>query len=327
MEKIAVIGAGGWGTTLSLVLAKNGNPVNIWAREKEIAESINKEHENKLFLKGVKLPDIVCASTDLKEVLMGKEIVITAVPSQFLRATAKEIAKYIKSNAIVVNVSKGLEIGTHRRMTEILKEELPAGVRLVALSGPNHAEEVSRNLPTATVIASKDAKALQKIKSVFDSSNFKVYMHEDIIGVEICGAIKNITAIACGVVDRLKLGDNAKASIITLGLTEMNNFGRHFGAKKKTVYGLAGVGDLIATCTSRHSRNRFVGDMLAQGKNFDEIREAMHCQIAEGISTTKAVYEFSNDNGIGVPLTEQVYKVIYEKKELKEAIKDLIMLI
>ena len=211
-------------------------------------------------------------------------------------------------------------------MSQVITEEIPSA-NVVVLSGPNHSEEVSRKMLTATVIASGDKSCLERVKGVFSTKYFKVYPHYDVVGVEICGAIKNITAIASGVVDGLGFGDNSKGSIITLGLTEMNRFGRFFGAKQATVYVLAGVGYLIATCTSKHSRNRFVGEKIAEGKHLEDIKKEMHGMVAEGIETTKAVYDFSKKKSIRLPLTTQVYKVLYEKKELGNAIDDLIKLI
>jgi len=211
-------------------------------------------------------------------------------------------------------------------MSEVLKEELDSD-KIIALSGPNHCEEVSRKIPTATVIASENMELLKKVRPVFNRNYFKVFPHDDVVGVELCGSIKNITAIASGVVDGLGFGDNTKASIITLGLTEMNNFSRHFGAKRATIYGLAGVGDLVATCTSKLSRNRFVGEKLSEGKHFKEIKEEMHGMVAEGVTTSKAVYEFSVKHNIEMHLTTQVCEVLYEEKDLKKAIKDLIRLI
>lgn len=323
---LTVIGAGGWGTTLANLLAEKGFKVKLWAYEKEVVDEIKNKRENSGFLPDVKLSGNIDVTNDLKGAIKGSEILITAVPSQFLRGVAKEIAKDISKDSIVVSVTKGLEGGTFKRMSEVLQEELP-DVKVVALSGPNHAEEVSRKIPAATVIASKHADVLSNVRGALETSYFKVYPHDDVIGIEICGAIKNITAIAIGVCDGLKLGDNAKASIITLGLTEMSKVGRFFGAKRTTFYGLAGVGDLVATCTSKHSRNRFVGEMLAKGKSFEDIKKEMHGMVAEGIKTAKAVYDLAKKNDIDLPLTSQIYKVLYEKKELKKAIKDLITLI
>jgi glycerol-3-phosphate dehydrogenase (NAD(P)+) len=321
---IAVIGAGGWGTTLANLLAEKGK-VKLWAFEKEIVEEIKEKRENSQFLPEIKLSENIEPTNDLKEAVEDKEIIITAIPSSFLRNMAKEISKYISQDTIVISVTKGLEDISFKRMSEILEEELHN--KVVALSGPNHAEEISRKIPAATVIASKHLDILPKIKDALETQYFKVYPHDDIIGIEICGAIKNITAVAVGVCDGLKLGDNVKASIITLGLTEMNRVGKFFGAKRATFYGLAGVGDLVATCTSKHSRNRFVGEKIAQGKSFEEIKKEMHGMVAEGIKTTKSAYDLAQKENIDLPLTTQIYKVLYEKKDLKKAIKDLITLI
>lgn len=319
--KIAVIGAGAWGTTLANLLSET-NDVELWVREKELFNIMCKERENKIFLPGIRLNDNLKFSESL-DMVGEKELIVIATPAQFVRETAKKLKEYIKDQ-IIVSISKGLEIGTDKRMSEVLEEEL-GSKKIAALSGPNHAEEVSRKIPTATVIASKDGKLLKKIQPIFNKDYFKVYPLDDIVGVELCNSIKNIIAIACGVVDGLGYGDNTKASVITLGLTEMNNFSRHFGAKRATIYGLAGVGDLIATCTSKHSRNRFVGERLAQGKRLDDIKKEMSGRVAEGVTTTKAVYEFSIKNKIDMKLTTQLYNVLYENKDLKRSIKDLII--
>ncbi len=325
--RIATIGAGGWGTTLANLVAEKGFEVTIWAFEKDVADDINNNNMNSRFLPDSKLSKNLRSTNDLKEAVSNKDIIITAIPSPFLRDIAKKMAEHIDRNTIVISVTKGLEEvnGKFKRMSEILEEEL--NVKVVALSGPNHAEEVSRKAPSATVIASEHQDILPKVKKVLETDYFKVYPHDDPRGIEICGAIKNITAIAVGVCAGLNLGDNAKASIITLGLTEMSRVGRHFGAKRATFYGLAGVGDLVATCTSEYSRNRFVGMKLVEGKSFDEIKEEMHGMVAEGIKTTKSVYYLAKKEKLDLPLTNQVYKVLYEKKELKKAIKDLITLI
>jgi len=320
------MGAGGWGTTLANLLSEKGNKVTLWAYEKETVEEIKNQRTNSKFLPGVSLSGSIEPITDLNQAIQGNELIITAIPSEFLRNTAKQMAKFIAKDQIILSVTKGLEDITFKRMSEILEEEIPQA-KIAALSGPNHAEEISRKLPAATVIASRHPDILPKIKELLETNYLKIYPHDDIIGIEICGAIKNITAIAVGVCDALKLGDNAKAAIITLGLTEMSQVGRFFGAKRSTFYGLAGVGDLVATCTSKHSRNRFVGEKIAEGKSFEEIKKEMHGMIAEGIKTTKAVYDLAQKQKIDLPLTTQVYKVLYEKKELKKAMKDLITLI
>ena len=323
--KIAVIGAGSWGTTLAVLLGEKGFDVKLWARREELANEIESKKENVQYLPGIKIPDTVIAEHSLKNALNSSEIIIIAIPSEFLRNSIKEIKPYFKSQ-IIVSVTKGLEHHTCKRMSQVIEEEL-GRAKIAVLSGPNHAEEVSIKMPTASVIASKDKKACKIVSETLATPYFKLYQLNDVAGVEICGALKNISAIATGVVDGLGFGDNAKASIITLGLMEINNFGRHFGAKRGTVYGLAGVGDLIATCTSRHSRNRFAGQELAKGRTIEEIKKEMHGMVAEGIPTTKAVHEYSRQHKIEMPLTQQAYEVLFENKNIKLAIEDLLDLV
>jgi len=324
--KIAIIGAGSWGTTLAILLAEKGYDVRLWARREELAKDIESKKENAQYLPGVKFPSSLIVDSSMKDVVENTDIILSAVPSQFLREVMGEAKKYY-SGQIVVSVTKGLEHHTGKRMSEVIEDVLGNNSKIAVLSGPNHAEEVSRKMPTAAVIASKNRKTAKIAAEIFATPSFKMYQLNDVAGVEICGALKNITAIATGVCDGFGLGDNAKASIITLGLMEMNNFGRHFGAKRGTVYGLAGVGDLIATCTSRHSRNRFVGEQLAKGKNMDEIRKEMHGMVAEGIPTTKAVYEYAMKHKITMPLAHQAYEVLVKGKEINLAIKDLLDLV
>lgn len=325
MKKISVIGAGSWGTTLAVLLGENGFGVMLWARREELANEIESIRENKQYLPGIKIPKNVIAEHSLKNALNGSEMIIAAVPSEFFRKTIKEIKPYF-NNQIIVSVTKGIEHNC-KRMSQIIEDELGKKTKIAVLSGPNHAEEVSTKMPTASVVASKDKAAGKTVAEALATPYFKLYQLNDVAGVEICGALKNISAIATGVCDGLGFGDNARASIITLGLMEMNNFGRHFGAKRGTVYGLAGVGDLIATCTSRHSRNRFVGEQLAKNKTMEEIQKEMHGMIAEGIPTAKAVYEYSKKHKIEMPLTHQAYEVLFENKNIKNAIKDLLSLV
>ncbi|MBU0615364.1 MAG: NAD(P)-dependent glycerol-3-phosphate dehydrogenase [Nanoarchaeota archaeon] len=322
---ITVIGAGSWGTTLARLLANNKNDVKLWVREKELFDILKKQRENTWFNKGFKLPENLKFVNEYKDV-KGSRYIINAIPCQYVRETLSKFAPYISKDAIIINVSKGIEQGTCKRISTIIEEVLPE--RTVAvLSGPNHAEEVIRGLPTATVIACEDPHHLPELIKLFETDNFKVYGHDDVIGVEICAAFKNITAIATGVVAGLGFGDNALGAIMTYGLTEMNSFGRYFGAQKKTIYGLAGVGDLIATCSSKHSRNRFVGQKICEGKSYEDIQKEMGGMVAEGVHTAKAVHEFAAKNGLDLPLTEQTYQVLFENKDLKEAISDLKKLI
>ncbi len=326
MQKISVIGAGSWGTTLAVLLGEKGFDVKLWTRRKELANEIENKRENTQYLPGIRIPSSVIADHSLKTVLEGSEIIISAVPSEFLRKTTREVKRYFK-NQIVVSVTKGIEHSTCWRMSQVIQDELGKQVKIAVLSGPNHAEEVSIKMPTASVIASKDNNVGKLVAGCIATASFKIYQLDDVVGVEICAALKNISAIATGICDGFGFGDNAKSSIITLGLMEMNNFGRHFGAKRGTVYGLAGVGDLIATCISRHSRNRFFGEQLSRNKSVEEIKKSMHGMVAEGIPTTKAVYEYSKKHNIEMPLTCQAYEVLFEKKNIKHAIKDLLNLI
>lgn len=326
MEKISVIGAGSWGTTLAVLLGEKSFDVKLWARREELANEIEAKRENKQYLPGIKIPDNVIAEHSLKNAVEGAEIIISAVPSEFLRNIIKQLKPYFR-NQIIVSVTKGLENHTGKRMSQVIADELGKKAKIVVLSGPNLAEEVSIKMPTASVAASKDEKTGKIVAECLATPYFKLYQLNDVTGVEICGALKNISAIATGVCDGLGFGDNARASIITLGLMEMNNFGRHFGAKRGTVYGLAGVGDLIATCTSKHSRNRFLGEQLARGKTMEEIKKEMHGMVAEGVPTTKAVYEHSKKQNIEMPLTHQAYEVLFESKDIKHAIKDLLTLV
>ena len=328
MEKnIAVIGAGAWGTTLAVLLGKKGCQVKLWVHAPEQASRLKKERENKIFLPGVPFPNSLSLTHKIEEAISGAELIVLAVPSQFVRETCQKIKPYFDKNAIVVNVAKGLENTTLKRMSEVVKEVLPTMDKYVVLSGPNHAEEVSREIPTATVIASTNQDILKTVEGIFSTPYFKVYPLDDVPGLEICGAYKNVVALAVGICRGLGLGDNAVGSILTFGLTEMNALGRHYGAKQATCYGLAGVGDLVATCTSKHSRNRTAGQLIAQGKTIGQLHEELKGKIAEGIYTVKAVFEISQKHQLDMPLTAQIYKVLYEEKDLKSAVNDLISLL
>jgi len=321
--KISVLGAGSWGTTIAIILAEKGYDAKLWARREELAKEIELKRENTQYLPGVKIPQKLIVDSSMENVIDKSEIIFSSIPSEFLRDSMKELKKHHK-NQIIVSATKGIEHNTGKRMSQVIEDELGAKTKIAVLSGPNHAEEVSMKLPTASVVASKDKKIARIAADCLTTPHLKVYQLNDVAGVEICGALKNISAIATGVCDGFNLGDNARASIITLGLMEMNNFGRHFGAKRGTVYGLAGVGDLIATCTSKHSRNRFVGEQLAKGKLMEEIKKEMHGMIAEGIPTTKAVYEYSSKHNIEMPLTKQAYEVLFRGKNIKQAMADLL---
>ena len=323
MENIAVIGSGSFGTTLAVLLGEKGCNVNLWCRRKELAVKINSSRENAQYLRGIKLPKNVVCKSSIRDAAENADVIVSAVPSQFTREVTRSYAKNIGKNSVVVNVAKGIELHTCKTMSQVLRDEIGEGIDIATLSGPNHAGELSKKLPTAAVIASENVNCLEKIKKIFQTGYFKIFPHHDIIGIEVCGSIKNIAAIATGVCDGLGYGDNAKGSIITLGLMEMSIFGNELGAKRSTFYGIAGVGDLVASCTSKHGRNRFVGEKIAQGKTIIEIEKEMHGMVAEGIKTTKAVYGFAKKHKLNMPLTQQAYYVLYENKNIKAAIKDL----
>jgi len=323
MEKISVIGAGSWGTTLAALLGEKNYKVTLWARRKELAEEINKTRENKQYLKGIKIPETVTAANSI-ESISGSNIIVIAVPSKFFRETMRMFSSHISDGSIVMHTIKGFEGHTGKRISEVLNEELPNVKKVAVMSGPNHSKEVARKIPTATVIASYNKEARDCLCKIFSTPYFKPYPHDDVIGVEICGAIKNIVAIAIGVCDGLKLGDNSKGSIVTLGLTEMSAIAKISGAKRMTCYGLAGIGDLVATCYSRHSRNRFVGEMLARGKSIDEIKKEMHGMVAEGLDNAKIAYDICKRNKIEAPLIYYSYKVLHENMDIKQAVAQLL---
>ncbi len=327
MEKITIAGAGSWGTALAAILGEKRHDVSLWCRRKELADEINRSRENKQYLSKIKIPEKVIATDSMKEAAAKSSIIVFAVPSAFLRSTASSFLGYIPKDAIILHVVKGMEEHSGKTMSHVLKEELGKNRKIAVMSGPNHAEEVARKLPTATVVASENKGAREHLCRVFSTPYFKPYPHDDVEGVEVCGTVKNIIAIAMGICDGLNLGDNAKGSILTLGLSEMNAIGRKFGAKRATCYGLAGVGDLVATCFSKHSRNRNFGYMLARGKTTEQIQRDMNGMVAEGVKSTKSMHLLCIKNGINAPLITQTYKVLYERMELTSAIDQLLDLI
>jgi len=327
IKKITVIGAGSWGTTLAVLLAKKGFSVTLWCRRIEQESEITRNKQNKQYLPGIILPSNLRITSSIQDACDDTQLLVLAVPAQYARAILRQFCQHITKAHYILHVIKGIEQSSNKLISSIIKEELGDRIindHIAVLSGPNHAEEISRELPTATVIASSDMKTATMLCSVFQTNYFKVYPLDDVEGVEICGALKNIFALAMGVCDGLELGDNAKASIITLGLAEMGTVARAFGAKRTTCFGLAGVGDLIATCYSDHSRNRKVGLLLAQGKSMQQIQQEMHGMVAEGVSTTKAIYEIGKKKKLTMPLITQAYEVLYNKKNLESAMAQLL---
>lgn len=308
--RVAVIGAGSWGTAISWLLSGKGIDVSLWAREVEIAEGVNAEHRNPLYLKDVVLTDRVCASHDIEEVLVGAEAVVVVTPSHGVRGTAELMRPFLGADTPIINLAKGVEGGTLIRMTQVIEDVVGGRERLAALSGPNHAEEVSKGVPSATVVAAYADPIGRLFQDLFMAPSFRVYTNCDVIGVELGGASKNVIAVAAGMSDGLGYGDNTKATLMTRGLAEMSRLGTHLGANPLTYMGLSGMGDLIATCTSQHSRNRALGQWVAEGGSVDSYGEKTH-MVAEGALSAISVHALAHSVGIELPITHQIHDVLY----------------
>lgn len=309
--RISVIGSGSWGTAVSWLLGGKGHDVQLWSREVEIAEGINETHHNPMYLPDVVLPDRVVASHDMERVLAGCEAVVMVTPSIGVRETAESMKPHLGSDVPVVILSKGVEEGTLFLMTEVLEDVLGNRSRLAGLSGPNHAEEVSRGIPSATVVAAHDEGVGRLFQDAFMTPYFRVYTNTDVTGVELCGASKNVVAIAAGMCDGLGYGDNTKATLMTRGLAEMSRLGAALGANPLTYMGLAGMGDLIVTCTSRHSRNRGLGQLIAEGGTMQDFYDKTH-MVAEGAVACISVDELGKREGIELPITHMVREILYQ---------------
>ena len=321
--KIAMIGAGGWGTAMMISLAGRHKDLVLYCRKPETAEKLNRERENKEYLPGVHLPEVIRITSDLKEAVEGAGCVVICTPSKAVADTAGKIAKWLEKDAVVVSASKGLADDEGHRLSEVIAQKV-AGItdRIVALSGPNHAEEVGAGLPCATVAASEVPEAVQIVQDLFMSPVFRVYRSDDICGVEYGGALKNIMALACGVLDGIKLGDNSRAALMTRGLVEMTRFGVRFGAKMNTFFGLSGMGDLVVTCTSSHSRNHTAGVMMGEGKTAKEIVEGTN-MVVEGMRTALLVHEIAKREHIDMPITEEVCCLINGEHTARKALEVL----
>lgn len=320
-----MIGAGSFGTALSVVLAENNQRVTLWAREAEIARGVNRHRYNPRYLSDVRLPECIRCFTDFGEVLEGTEMVVIATPSHTVRQVASQLKPLLTGDEIVVTVSKGIEQETFMTMSQVLVEVLEGKIiedHIGVLYGPSHAEEVGKFKPTTVVSAAYSKSTARRIQEAFMTPMFRVYLNHDMTGVEIGGSVKNVMAIAAGIVDGAQLGDNAKAALITRGLHEMKRMGMLLGASQDTFSGLTGMGDLIVTCTSEHSRNRNVGYRIGRGEPLDEIMGGMK-MVAEGVRTTKSVHEWALRNGVDMPITAAVYKVLFEDVEPGEILFEL----
>jgi len=324
MRPIAIIGAGSWGTALSLTLANLGHHVRLWAYEKEVAESIRTRRENELFMPGVRLPETVFPTNDLHAALQGAEIVVTVMPSHVCRSLYEQMLPFLGAEMIFVSATKGLDTERLMRMSEVLRSVVGQRFlpRLSVLSGPSFAREVARGDPTALVAASEDREVAQLIQRKFSSRTLRLYTSSDVVGVELGGAVKNVIAIAAGVVQGLGLGHNPTAALITRGLAEMTRLACACGARRETLAGLAGMGDLVLTCTGDLSRNRSVGAELGKGRKLAEIISPMR-MVAEGVKTTKATVALAARHGIEMPITQQVHHILEGQTSPREAIREL----
>jgi glycerol-3-phosphate dehydrogenase (NAD(P)+) len=316
--RVSVIGAGSWGTAVSWLLGGKGHDVRLWSREVEIAEGINESHRNPVYLPDVVLSPQVFASHDMEEALFGAEAVVMVTPSIGVRETATAMAPHLGAEVPVVILSKGVEGGSNMLMTEVLVDVLGNKQRVAGLSGPNHAEEVSKGIPSATVVAAYEPRVGELFQDIFMTPFFRVYTNPDVVGVELCGASKNVVAIAAGMCDGLGYGDNSKATLMTRGLAEMTRLGKKLGANPMTYMGLAGMGDLIVTCTSRHSRNRGLGELIAKGGTMQEFYDRTH-MVAEGAVACITVDELAQREGLELPITREVREVLYEGKPVTTA--------
>lgn len=321
--RIAVLGAGSWGITLSILLAENSHQVSLWSYRKEDADRIRATRENPDFLPGILIPPVVRVEHDLESSVEGAEMIVGAVPSQFLRSVTGRLS-HLDPGLIVVNVAKGVENNTLMTMSEMLHDTLPdiPPSNIATLSGPSHAEEVSRRIPTTVVAASADIETARRVQSVFMLPYFRVYASNDIRGVEIGGSLKNVIAIAAGIIDGAELGDNTKAAVMTRGIAEIARVGVAMGAHIRTFSGLSGIGDLMVTCMSRHSRNRYVGVEIGKGRKLADIVGGM-VMVAEGIATTESAFALARRVGVEVPIIAEVYRILFEGKDPLIACHDL----
>ncbi len=322
--KISVLGAGGWGTTLAILLHYNGHSVTLWEYKSLYARTIRKTRYNKIYLPGIKIPDEIVVTHDLEFATTNQNLIILAVPSQFLRSVIKDVKFDNVKNSIFVSVAKGIEINSLMTMSQVLKDEYKSidKDQIGVISGPSHAEEVSKRIPTAVVAASTSKETSTTIQAAFITSYFRVYGSTDILGVELGGAFKNVIAIGAGIIDGANFGDNTKAAIMTRGIAEISRLGQALGAEADTFSGLSGMGDLIVTCMSRHSRNRFVGEEIGKGKSLKQVLKSME-MVAEGVETSRSASQLAKKLKVETPITTEVYNILFEGKDPVKATTDL----
>lgn len=318
MSKVAFLGGGSFGTALGILLADKGLEVSIYDRDKSVVNDINLNKKNDKYIKDLVIPKNVTAFNDLDEALKDIKFLVLAVPSHVVRSASRSLKGKISSDVVVISIAKGIEEGTNLRLSEVIEEELPNN-KVVILSGPSHAEEVAFDIPTTVVVSSKDEEVANIVQDLFMTNNFRVYINEDLVGVEIGGAVKNIIALAAGVCDGIGYGDNTKAALMTRGMAEIVRVGMKLGGKPETFLGLTGMGDLIVTCTSLHSRNRRAGYLIGSGKSAEEATKEVG-MVVEGIKACRAFYELKEKLQVEMPITDILYRVLFENKDPKDAV-------
>lgn len=323
MAKISVLGSGSWGLALALLLHNNGHEVLIWSARPENARKLREKRENPDRLPGVRLPDEIDVLTDLERALKDVDVTVLAVASPYIRSIAHKMASFVCRDQKIVNVAKGIEEKTLKTLSEVIEEEIPQG-NVAVLSGPSHAEEVGRGLPTTCVISAHTQETAEYLQSIFMSPVFRVYTTPDILGVELGGALKNVIALAAGTADGLGYGDNTKAALITRGITEIGRLGKKMGAQMETFYGLSGIGDLIVTCASKHSRNRKAGYLIGQGYTMEEAMKEVQ-MVVEGVYSARAARELAEKYEVEMPIITEVNRVLFEGKSAAEAVMDLML--
>ena len=319
--KIAVIGSGSWGCAAAILLANKGYDVYLWSWKQEETDRLNSDRENKAVLPDRHFPDNITCSHDMVLCVEAADLIVTVVPSIATRSTAKQLKECVKDGQIMVNLSKGLEEATLLTLSAVYKQEIP-NVKIAVMSGPSHAEEVSICLPTVNVVAAYDAGVAEYVQGIFNCDFFRVYTACDVIGVELGGAIKNVIALCSGISDGIGYGDNTRAALITRGIAEIKRLGVAMGAKEETFSGLSGIGDLIVTCTSMHSRNHRAGILLGKGHTLSQTLDEVK-MVVEGVNTARAAYCLAQKYGVSMPITEQAYKILFEDKNAKEAVREL----